>query len=80
MVTTREPSEGDVEVHYLRSDHAGDKFKIFIGRCDPAPASPEVVLFVTDAILLFGAAVEIGRLFRFEEWLPPAGGCVRSGP
>ena len=51
----------DTEVHYLRSKHVGDEFKIFVGHCG-ATDPPPVVLYVTDANGMFGTAVsELSR-------------------
>jgi len=36
----------DTEVHYLRSEHVGDQFKIFIGHCGESRTAPPAVLYV----------------------------------
>ena len=50
------------EVHYLRSEHVGDEFKIFVGHCGGSDDVPPVVLYLTDANGLFASAVDIVRL------------------
>ena len=62
------------EVHYLRSEHVGDEFKIFVGHCGTAgdgAAAPPPVLYVTDANGLFAGAVEIVRFMQLSAHLPP---------
>jgi predicted alpha/beta superfamily hydrolase len=72
------------EVHYLRSEHVGDEFKIFVGHCSELGAgagllhqraksdgAPPVVLYVSDANGLFASAVDIIRLMQLAEHLPP---------
>jgi predicted alpha/beta superfamily hydrolase len=72
------------EVHYLRSEHVGDEFKIFIGHCselgagagllhqrDEADGVPPAVLYVTDANGMFASAVDIIRLMQLSNHLPP---------
>jgi predicted alpha/beta superfamily hydrolase len=62
----------DTEVHYLRSEHVGDEFKIFVGHCGiAADAPPPVVLYVTDANGMFGSAVETVRFMQLSAHLPP---------
>jgi predicted alpha/beta superfamily hydrolase len=58
------------EVHYLRSSHVGDEFRICVGRCGDADG-PVPMLFVTDALLEFGTALEIARIQHMTENLPP---------
>ena len=61
----------DTEVHFLRSDHVGDEFKIFVGHCGLADAQPPAVLYVTDANGMFGSAVEMVRFMQLSAFLPP---------
>jgi predicted alpha/beta superfamily hydrolase len=74
----------DTEVHYLRSGHVGDEFKIFVGHCGDAGAgteapgteapgteAPAAVLYVGDANGLFAGAVEIVRFMQLSAQLPP---------
>jgi predicted alpha/beta superfamily hydrolase len=60
----------DTEVHYLRSDHVGDEFKIFIGHCGGPVTTPPAVLYVTDANGLFAGAVDMVRLMQLSAHLP----------
>ncbi len=50
------------EVHYLRSEHVGDEFKILVGHCGSSESGPSPVLFMGDAWANFGTAVETIRL------------------
>ena len=60
------------EVHYLRSEHVGDEFKIFVGHCGDTDATePAAVLYVSDANGLFAGAVEIVRFMQLSNQLPP---------
>lgn len=60
------------EVHYLRSHHVGDEFKIFVGHCgDDAAVRPPAVLYLTDANGTFGAAVDLVRSMQLAAHLPP---------
>ena len=59
------------EVHYLRSEHVGDEFKIFVGHCGGSDDVPPVVLYLTDANGLFASAVDIVRLMQLAAHLPP---------
>lgn len=61
------------EIHYLRSDHVGDEFKLFVGHCgtEPGDASPAPVLYITDANGSFGSAVDIIRSMQLALHLPP---------
>jgi len=61
----------DTEVHYLASRHVGDEFKISIGHCRAEADDRPPVLFVSDAILAFGTAVEMVRLLNLGGDLPP---------
>jgi len=61
----------DTEVHYLRSEHVGDEFKIFVGHCGGADTEPPPVLYVTDANGMFATAVDMVRLMRLSAHLPP---------
>ena len=60
----------DTEVHYLRSEQVGDEFKIVVGRCGPSDTAARVV-FLGDTWASFGTAVEIIRLLRLWESVPP---------
>jgi predicted alpha/beta superfamily hydrolase len=59
------------EVHYLRSEHVGDEFKIFVGHCGGPEGTPPVALYVTDANGLFSSTVDIVRLMQLSAHLPP---------
>jgi predicted alpha/beta superfamily hydrolase len=60
------------EVHYLRSTHVGDEFKIFIGHCgEPSDTVAPSVLYVTDGNGLFASAVDIVRLLQLSAFVPP---------
>jgi predicted alpha/beta superfamily hydrolase len=61
----------DTEVHYLRSRHVGDEFKIFVGHCGDADGEPPAVLYVSDANGLFAGAVEMVRFMQLSAHLPP---------
>jgi predicted alpha/beta superfamily hydrolase len=62
----------DTEVHYLRSEHVGDEFKIFVGHCaDLGAPDPVAVLYVSDANGLFASAVDTVRLMQLSAHLPP---------
>jgi predicted alpha/beta superfamily hydrolase len=61
----------DTEVHYLRSEHVGDEFKIFVGHCGVAESAPPAVLYVGDANGMFASAVEIVRFMQLSAQLPP---------
>jgi predicted alpha/beta superfamily hydrolase len=61
----------DTEVHYLRSAHVGDEFKIFVGHCGDSSGGPLPVLYVSDANGLFASAVEIVRFMQLSAHLPP---------
>jgi hypothetical protein len=51
----------DVEVHPMRSEHVGDELSISVGRCSLNDDTPSEVLFVADAVGLFGAAMDIAQ-------------------
>ncbi|HEY2790265.1 MAG TPA: alpha/beta hydrolase-fold protein [Gaiellales bacterium] len=59
------------EVHYLRSEHVGDEFKVIIGHCHAPDRAAASVLFLGDTWANFGTAVEIIRLMRLSEVVPP---------
>ena len=61
----------DSEVHYVHSEHVGDEFKIFVGRCGDPVDQPVPVLYVSDANGMFASAVELVRLMQLSEHLPP---------
>jgi hypothetical protein len=48
MIGSDECALSDTEVHYLRSEHVGDEFKIFIGHCGAPESAPPPVLFLGD--------------------------------
>jgi predicted alpha/beta superfamily hydrolase len=55
----------------LASDHVGDSFKIFVGRCGSDRAAPVAVCYLVDANGMFGATVDTIRLMQFQRHLPP---------
>ena len=59
------------EVHYLRSEHVGDEFKIFIGHCGGSDDVDPVALYVADGNGMFASAVDIVRLMQLSAHLPP---------
>ena len=59
------------EVHYLRSEHVGDEFKVIVGHCESAGSAAPGVLILGDIWANFGTAVEIVRLLRLSEVVPP---------
>jgi len=59
------------EVQYLRSEHVGDEFKIFIGHCGVFGDEPPAVLYLTDANGMFAGAVDIIRSMQLSLHLPP---------
>jgi predicted alpha/beta superfamily hydrolase len=61
----------DTEVHYLRSEHVGDEFKIFVGHCGVADSAAPAVLYVGDANGMFASAVDIVRFMQLSAQLPP---------
>jgi uncharacterized protein len=66
----------DTEVHVLHSENVGDDLELWIARPQagfaPAPSGPAAVLYVLDADLFFGTAVEMTRLMhKLYGELPP---------
>lgn len=61
----------DTEVHYLRSEHVGDEFKVFAGACGVRPGAAPGVLYLTDANGFFGATVDLVRSMQLAAHLPP---------
>lgn len=61
----------DTEVHFLRSEHVGDEFKIFVGHCGVSDPTPPAVLYVGDANGMFASAVDIVRFMQLSAQLPP---------
>jgi predicted alpha/beta superfamily hydrolase len=61
----------DTEVHYLRSEHVGDEFKVLVGHCGSIGAASSPVVFLGDTWANFGTAVEIMRLLRLAKLVPP---------
>jgi predicted alpha/beta superfamily hydrolase len=60
------------EVHFLRSEHVGDEFKIIVGHCGGGSGSAlPVPVFMGDTWMHFGIAVEVARLLRLTEVVPP---------
>jgi predicted alpha/beta superfamily hydrolase len=71
VISNDESPLPDTEVHYLRSEHVGDEFKILIGNCGSSGSAPPQALFMGDPWLHFGTAVEITRVLNYTEDLPP---------
>ncbi len=67
-MTTRSVSIPDTEVHALHSGSVGDDFELWIGRPQAGftsiPVGPLRVLYLLDANLFFGTAVEMTRLMH----------------
>jgi predicted alpha/beta superfamily hydrolase len=61
----------DTEVHYLRSEHVGDEFKILVGHSRASGFAPSHVLFMGDPWGFFGTAVEMIRVLEWAGDLPP---------
>lgn len=61
----------DTEVQYLRSEHVGDEFKLFIGHCGSLESPGCQVVFLGDAWGNFGTAVDILRLLRLTDSVAP---------
>ena len=59
------------EVHYLRSAHVGDEFKVFVGACGITDETSVPVLYLTDGNGYFGAAVDAIRGMQISRHLPP---------
>jgi hypothetical protein len=57
-------------VHALASAEVGDTFQIRVGHPQPAEPKPASVLFLSDANLLFGTALETTRLLDRAGFLP----------
>ena len=70
MISNDDSPLTDTEVHYLRSEHVGDEFKVLVGHSGSSTSGPRPVLFMGDAWANFGTAVEIIRLLRFMESVP----------
>ncbi len=75
-MTTTSVSLPDTEIHSLHSDIIGDDFEIWIARPQagfaPLPPGPTAVLYVLDANLCFGTAVEMTRIMhKLYGELPP---------
>ena len=71
MISDDESPLPGTEVHYLRSEHVGDEFKILVGHCGSSDARRPSVVFVSDPNILFGTALEMLRLFHMFERVPP---------
>ena len=61
----------DTEVHFFRSEHVGDEFKIVVGHCGSSASVSPVPLVIGDTWMHFGIAVEVVRLLRLTEVVPP---------
>lgn len=61
----------DTEVHFFRSNHVGDEFKIVVGHCGSSGSASPVPLFMGDTWMHFGITVEVVRLLRLTEVVPP---------
>jgi len=59
------------EVHYLGSEQVGDEFKIIVGHCGSSESALHVPVFLGDTWMHFGIAVEVARLLRLTEVVPP---------
>jgi predicted alpha/beta superfamily hydrolase len=70
MIGNDESALSDTEVHYLRSAHVRDEFKILIGHCGSSESDPPPVLFLGDPSFQFGTAVEMIRLLSVADHLP----------
>jgi uncharacterized protein len=71
MISNDDSPLPDTEVHYLRSEHIADEFKILVGHCDSSGSTPPQVLFIGDPWANFGTAVEIIRMLNDSGDLPP---------
>ena len=70
MISNDDSPLPDTEVHYLRSEHVGDEFKVLVGHCGSPEPAARPVLFMGDGWANFGTAVETIRLLRFTEVVP----------
>jgi uncharacterized protein len=70
MISNDESPLPDTEVHYLRSEHVGDEFKVLVGLCGSCESAPPPVVFLGDPCFQFGTAVEMTRLLSLVEHLP----------
>ena len=70
MISNDDSPLPDTEVHYLRSEHVGDEFKVLVGHCGSSEPAARPVLFMGDGWANFGTAVETIRLLRFTEVVP----------
>ncbi len=61
----------DTEVHYIRSEHVDDEFKVLVAHCDSVGSASSPVVFLGDPWANFGTAVEIMRLLRLAKLVPP---------
>jgi predicted alpha/beta superfamily hydrolase len=59
------------EVHYLTSDVVGAEYKILIGRIGLDGATPPTVLYLPDADLSFGGAMNTLTGLRWAGYVPP---------
>jgi|HubBroStandDraft_1064217.scaffolds.fasta_scaffold219190_1 predicted alpha/beta superfamily hydrolase len=71
MISNDESALTETEVHYLQSDNVGEEFKILVGHCGASGSTPPPVLFVSDANMQFGTAVDMVRLLHLMDYLPP---------
>jgi predicted alpha/beta superfamily hydrolase len=70
MITNDDSPLADTEVHYIRSEHVGDEFKVLVGHCGSSKSVPRPVLFMGDGWINFGTAVDTIRLMTFTEVVP----------
>ena len=61
----------DTEVHFFRSEHVGDEFKIVVGHCGSSEFRFARASVIGDTWMHFGIAVEVVRLLRLTEVVPP---------
>jgi predicted alpha/beta superfamily hydrolase len=59
------------EVHFFSSAAVGAEFKILVGKVGFEEEEPPVVLYLTDADLHFGGAMDILRGLRWARYVPP---------
>jgi predicted alpha/beta superfamily hydrolase len=59
------------EAHYLPSAAVGDEFKVLIGHCDSETVERPLALYLADANGTFGMAVDLVRILRLGELVPP---------
>ena len=72
VISGDESSLPGTEVHYLRSEHVGDEFKIFVGHCLSPESAAMPVVYVGDPSFIFGTAVDMVLGLNLHERLPTA--------